>query len=255
MNKTKIEWVRNPDGSQGYSSNPFTGCLHGCSYCYARQESYGRCKQSDLSGYPIEQDHENEPFYPRYHPTRLLDIINHKKPAGIFLNDRSDSFASYWPQKWQDSIWEMILRCPQHRFYLLTKQPSNLSSFSPFPTNCWIGVTATDALMAYRAENSLARIVAEIKYISFEPLLGQIESLSGLLACLTRHIDWLIIGSQTKPLKPPRLEWVEEIVNAADKAGIPVFLKNNLIPILPVRKPFIHQDETGKSFPRQEMPK
>ena len=45
-------------------------------------------------------------------------------------------------------------------------------------------------------------------------------------------INWLIIGAQTKPYKPPKIEWVQEIVEAADKAGIPVFLKENLRPIL-----------------------
>ena len=41
-------------------------------------------------------------------------------------------------------------------------------------------------------------------------------------------INWLIIGSQTKPYRPPKVEWVQEIVEAADKTGIPVFLKENL---------------------------
>jgi len=45
-------------------------------------------------------------------------------------------------------------------------------------------------------------------------------------------INWLIIGSQTKPYKPPKIEWVQEIVDAADKAGIPVFLKENLAPLI-----------------------
>ena len=35
MNKTKIEWVKNPDGTQGYTFNPITGCLNNCDYCYA----------------------------------------------------------------------------------------------------------------------------------------------------------------------------------------------------------------------------
>jgi len=30
MNKTKIDWCDR-------SWNPVTGCLHGCSYCYARR--------------------------------------------------------------------------------------------------------------------------------------------------------------------------------------------------------------------------
>jgi len=49
-------------------------------------------------------------------------------------------------------------------------------------------------------------------------------------------ISWVIIGAQTKPYKPPKIEWVQEIVEACDKAGIPVFLKNNLAPL------FSHQD-------------
>ena len=45
-------------------------------------------------------------------------------------------------------------------------------------------------------------------------------------------ISWVVIGSQTKPYRPPTIEAVEEIVKACDKAGIPVFLKNNLKPII-----------------------
>lgn len=44
-------------------------------------------------------------------------------------------------------------------------------------------------------------------------------------------ISWVILGSQTKPYKPPKVEWVAEIVRAADKAGIPIFLKDNLKPL------------------------
>ena len=45
-------------------------------------------------------------------------------------------------------------------------------------------------------------------------------------------ISWVILGSQTKPYKPPKIEWVQEIVESCDKAGIPVFLKDNLKPLL-----------------------
>ncbi|KKN71458.1 hypothetical protein LCGC14_0420370 [marine sediment metagenome] len=77
-------------------------------------------------------------------------------------------------------------------------------------------------------------------------------------------ISWVIIGSQTKPYKPPKIEWVQEIVEATDRAGIPVFLKDNLIPLLWGKKePFIkgHEDlcwlnkDTLKWELRQESPK
>jgi protein gp37 len=38
MNRTKIAWVRNPDGSPGFTWNPAIGCSHespGCQNCYA----------------------------------------------------------------------------------------------------------------------------------------------------------------------------------------------------------------------------
>lgn len=53
-------------------------------------------------------------------------------------------------------------------------------------------------------------------------------------------ISWVIIGSQTKPNIFPAIEHVAEIVLAADKAGIPVFLKNNLRPLLQEHVTGIH---------------
>ena len=45
-------------------------------------------------------------------------------------------------------------------------------------------------------------------------------------------ISWVILGSQTKPYLPPNIEAVKEIVEACDKADIPVFLKDNLKPLI-----------------------
>ena len=45
-------------------------------------------------------------------------------------------------------------------------------------------------------------------------------------------ISWVILGSQTKPYKPPKIEWVQGILVACHNAGIPVFMKNNLQPLL-----------------------
>ena len=58
-------------------------------------------------------------------------------------------------------------------------------------------------------------------------------------------INWVIIGAQTKPYKPPKIEWVEEITRACDGVGIPMFHKDNLKPIFPIPTNTL----------RQEMPK
>lgn len=62
-------------------------------------------------------------------------------------------------------------------------------------------------------------------------------------------ISWVIIGSQTKPYRPPAISDVQEIVEAADKAGVAVFLKENLKPLYKTVMP--HDDEV---YLRQEIP-
>lgn len=259
-------WVRNPDGTLGYTCSSKTGCLNGCPYCYARRLAHGRLLSTygfntnlapgalgsfksgegwvgDLTG-----DYA-DPFYPRFWPERLEQIRKRKKPAGIFLDDMSDWMGSYWPEEWTNAELQVIRDCPQHRFYTLTKQAENLIKFSPFPDNCWVGATATNANAFYEALLGLNRISARVKFISAEPLLSrfwqpQLEGMGDVLA-------WLIIGAQTRPSVYPRIEWVREIVEAADKAGIPVFLKDNLKPILP---PFGNELFPPAIRVRQEMP-
>ena len=48
-------------------------------------------------------------------------------------------------------------------------------------------------------------------------------------------VKWVIVGAQTQRLKLPRREWIDDILWFADHAKygrIPVFLKNNLEPII-----------------------
>jgi len=46
-------------------------------------------------------------------------------------------------------------------------------------------------------------------------------------------VNWLIIGAQTNPTVYPCIEWVQELLVAAHNAGdLPVFLKDNLRPLI-----------------------
>jgi len=251
MNRTKVEWVKNPDGSQGYSWNPITGCLAGCGYCYARKLANGRLKARILANRNLPSDNEPNhkqhlanPFYPRFWPERLKELQKEKSwasgarvtrrrdatPKGIFACNMCDFFGDWVPYDWQKQILKVVRANPRHRFYFLTKQPQNVPKFSPFPDNCWIGVTVSDSLMAVSAwKTYFDKFRAKVKFISFEPLL---EDLGGFAAMNIRKADWVIIGSQTKPYKPPKIEWVRALVECADECGKPVFLKDNLRPLL-----------------------
>jgi len=256
MNKTKIEWVKNPDGTQGYTWNPITGCLNGCEYCYARKLANTRLKHLYIMNmnYPspysicderiIEagwEQPENNPFYPRFWMDRIISAdheLRNAKPRGIFTCDMSDWCGIGIPESWSNWVVEIARRYQQHRFYLLTKQPQNLIKFSPFPDNCWVGITATNNHITAAACAWLSQVKAKVRFISIEPLLDwEINNsyFSRVFWQSVYHdIDWIIIGQKT-PISQntqPRIEWVREIVEAADKAGIPVFLKDNLKPLL-----------------------
>jgi len=304
MNKTGIEWVRNPDGSQGYTLNSKTGCenhtpeglcLGGLFPCYAFRLAHGRLwkryvanhhlapPDGQLSPEVIERSFL-DPFYPRWWPERLAQISKLKKPTGIFLDDMSDWMGDYWPREWTMAELQMMRENPQHRFYTLTKQAQRLPEFSPFPDNCFVGVTSTNQTMFYHAVYHLQDIEAKVKFISFEPLLQgfntDLQWEVRFLYWLKRAgINWLIIGACTGTLPEmvslcdkypelaimrygnkltaqPRIEDLREIVEAADKAGVKVFLKDNLDTLLRTTDGQIPTglcDNYGHTL-RQEMP-
>jgi len=289
VNRTKIEWVKNPDGSQGSTWNPITGCLNhvngickgGGFPCYAYRLAHTRLKQRYLanpntaasqiiSDTPINMMQkqvkaELDPFYPRFWEERLNALVVHpKRRKGIFVCDMGELFGDWVPREWQEKVFSVIRAHPQHRFYLLTKQPQNLIKWSPFPDNCWVGTTATNNAELRVGLQFLNAVDAKVRFVSLEPLLSwndravwDTENRS-LTRCLS-DLDWIIIGQQTPVSKAttPKLEWIHEIVEAADKAGVKVFLKNNLeeSPEIAGHYPF-YCDATG--FPlhhlRQQLP-
>ncbi len=258
MNRTKIEWAKNPDGTPGYTWNPITGCLNGCEYCYARKLANGRLRSRYLSNdcvatklkllppaeslksaIDVRQALE-DPFYPRFWEDRLDDFddflalddylydykVRRFKAKGIFTCDMSDLFGIGVPEEWTRKVLRLIEQVEIHRFYLLTKQPQNLIKFSPFPDNCWVGVTATNQIMWNEALRYLTDIKATVKYMSIEPYLERIVPEYTLM--LKSGIKQVIIGAQTKPRKLPDIQWIAEILRACDQTKVPVFLKHNL---------------------------
>ncbi len=247
----------------------------------------GKCNAGGFRcwAYPITQrfaDRYPNGFKPTIYPEALLSPLYLKKPSRIlcaFMGDLFWDCPEFNPERKIETmlpsqvasigmslkgwIFTTIKQCPQQTFVFLTKQPQNLIKFSPFPDNCGVGVSATNSAQFGLACYYLADIKASVKYISFEPLLGSVAEpakyIGGLhQSFLSAGIKWVIIGSQTKPYRPPTIEAVREIVEACDKAGIPVFLKDNLKPLLENTVPFSQRYiDKLKGYTwrlRQEMP-
>lgn len=212
MNKTKIEWC-------DYTINPVKGlCPMACSYCYARR-MYKRFKWDEKIRLDI----------PAIHSVHTI-----KSPSRIFVGSTMELFGNWIPDDYYDYIWGMVKAKPQHTFIFLTKQPQNLAKWSPFPGNCWVGVSATlpeEIRLAFK--HLRYDVQAKVKFVSFEPMLGMILPFESKWFTAS-GVNWIIIGQQT-PVKTstmPKIEWVRDMVEAADRAGVPVFLKDNMMPLL-----------------------
>ncbi len=232
MSISKIEWLRDPiTGKKGYSINPVKG----------------RCPNPDC---PLGEDCYGRTLYKRFGWNPEIRFYEPaitylpSKPSKIFVGSTMDLFGDWVKPEWLEKIfWRIEYVYDRHTFIFLTKKLENLKHWSPFPLNCWIGISicGVPEMPTHRIYNGYDRIEATIKFISFEPLLGQTKL--DYRDLIWTKTNWIILGGRSGSHKfyPPE-EWIKEIEDAADKVGIPVFEKDNL-----------RKDKTIK--PRQEWPK
>jgi len=219
MNKTKIEWVINPDGTPGFTWNPIVGCTNGCSYCYARRlaKRFVHCQQC-------------VDFFPHLHPERLDQPLKRKKPATIFLGSMCDLWDPNVPLAWRQKIWDVVGQTPQHTYLVLTKQPLFATEGEQLLLdfelgNLWVGVSVTTERDKERDE--LLDWPADRNFVSFEPLLGDVYACDYQKAYILS--DWAIVGAQTGPqAKQPEEDWIKHIIDAGERSHTPVFAKDNL---------------------------
>lgn len=271
MNRTKIEWC-------DYTINPVKGlCPMACDYCYARR-MYKRFKWNPEIRLNVNC------FLP------FLETMK-RKPSRIFIGSTMELFGDWIKPEWMQFIFERVRMLPEHTFIFLTKCPQNLIKFSPFPENCWVGVTATGHIAFWKALSYLKDIKARVKYLSLEPMLESIKILPSPFTNFEQNnsatkvtnaltlagISWLIIGSCTGTKKDmeelckrypnltlmpwgkkwtaqPCIKDLREIVEAADRAGVKVFLKDNLEPLIPQERPFRRFSGGLLGNLRQELP-
>ena len=220
MNRTKIPWVTNPDGSAGFTSNPVRRqCLHNCPYCYAEK---------------IRQRYK-QPAEVSFHPEELEKIRRRKKPATIFMGSMHDIFGDWVPDEWIHKIISTTQECPQHTFLFLTKNPERYANLY-IPENCWLGYTDTGE---HDYRNWVHLRYFKNTFVSCEPLLGSNLNINFDV------IKWLIVGSLNingAAVNPDHggtaFDSALLITSVATISGIPVFTKPELKKMYPTLPSF-----------------
>jgi protein gp37 len=210
MKRSKIEWTE-------VTWNPTTGCNKvsaGCKNCYAEKWANMQNKRG-ISQY-------KNGFELTLAPDRLNDPFKWKKPLTVFVNSMSDLFHEKVEDVYIEKIFRIMNDTPHHTFQVLTKRierVKTLPSSLNWSNNIWLGVSVEHREFVGRIEE-LKNTPSKIKFISFEPLLSNIEyeNFNG--------IDWVLVGGESggKARKIEK-EWVFQIKNTCQKSRTPFFFK------------------------------
>lgn len=170
--------------------NPVTGCSKvspACAYCYAETLSL-RFGWSQSPWTPANAA-ENVVL----HPERLDQPLRWQEPRMVFVNSMSDLFHELVPDDFIRRVWMRMEVAAQHTFQVLTKRPDRMRDLSwslPLLPNVWLGTSIENDRWVGRA-NDLRATRAAVRFVSAEPLLGNLRSLE------ITGIDWLNVGGES----------------------------------------------------------
>ena len=252
---TKIEWCDS-------TFNPWIGCTKvspACDHCYA--EAWDR--RFAVSGHAVR-------WGPRAERTRTSPAnwrqplrwnaradafeARHGRRRRVFCASLADVFDNEVPPSWRAELFAMIACTPHLDWLLLTKRIGNVASMieAPgmqkcgLPANVWLGATIVNQAEADRDLPKLLDTPAAVRFLSIEPMLGDIRLGSFLqrspsaayaagrvtpeMPAWTRigstAIDWVICGGESGPkARPMHPDWARSLRDECAGAGVPFMFK------------------------------
>lgn len=235
MTDTKIEWVKNSDGTSGQTWNPLAGCTLKSPGCFDEKALFAPLKR--------------------------------KKPTMYFVNSMSDLFHESVPVEQIAQVYNVMAECPQHTFQILTKRSERMRQVMNGPKshdlwnsklwhksvlpNVWLGTSVEDQKRADERIPDLLATPAAVRWLSMEPLLGPVDlreincsqkpELAGFywINPLTGENDdmcrpcrdvpslnWIVVGGESGPgAREFDPEWARQIRDQCSYAGVPFFMK------------------------------
>lgn len=272
--KTHIEWT-------DATWNPVTGCTkvsQGCKHCYAERDwkrlSAHREKPNAYTGRAFTDV--------MCHPERLAQPLRWRAPRRIFVNSMSDLFHPDVPDAFIDQVFAAMALAPQHTFQVLTKRPARMREYMSLGdrrelvacrayallggvmhaldemewplNNVWLGVSIEDQSTADERIPLLIRTRAAVRWVSGEPLLGDVTldpdwltgqyldhaedctddlcALNGdIHSCVgvvlpQQGVDWVVTGGESGPnARPSNPNWFRRLRDQCAAHGVPFLFK------------------------------
>lgn len=262
-------------------------CTHvseGCRNCYAERINLRLGTQRPYR--PDELFHEDKVGYRNGEVKVFIDEntltkpLHWRHPRTIFVCSTSDIFGDWVPDDMIDQVFAIAALCPQHTFIFLTKRAERMRGYLtsnrragpscgmpplwhigmtqndpswqdtkdwPLP-NVWLGVSAENQKTADERIPLLLDTPAAIRFVSCEPMLGQIDLRPYLWASCSFDnpstfpmmngprrneaiapaglLHWVICGGESGPYaRPLHPDWARGLRDQCADAGVPFFFK------------------------------
>lgn len=200
-----------------------------CKFCYMYRDSFDSTRYNPLN------------------VVRTKTVFNLplkvKEPSKIFTCSLTDFFHEDI-DSYRDEAWDIIRKCPQHTFQILTKRPERITENLPKDwnynfNNVWIGTSIGaekglkrmyDLMDAFNEWKNGGKVLdKKTTFISFEPLHERIDANFDLSTIM--WFDWIIIGGESGNetgkyrYRPCEIEWIEELAHSFGSCGVAVFVK------------------------------
>ena len=247
LNKTSISWAT-------HSVNVTCGCSpagEGCRFCYARDLHTKRHK-AYLEGKLQKAMQYAKPFdVIQLLPERLDDLRQAPTGARVFVDSMSDLFHEAINDEFIKQVLTVTRCVGEATFILATKRPQRAATIATsfWPPNLWLLTSVSTQEDADSNIPHLLEIPAAVRGISYEPALGPLvldgsdgsgpffsyvtddHSDEELGEIRMTGLDWVVCGAESGPNRRPcKIEWIREVVQQCEAAGVACFVKQLTTP-------------------------
>ena len=238
---SKIEWT-------DHTFNPWEGCQKvgpGCDHCYAETRNARFAGGTAVNWGPGAQRRRTsasnwaKPTVWNAKADAFMAV--HGRRQRVFCASLADVFDNAVDPQWREDLFRLIVATPNLDWLLLTKRIGNVGNMLPVPfdfakqyPNVWLGATITSQAEADRDIPKLLALPARVRFLSMEPLLGQVDLTSVMvangvmrnMAPAIQLLDWVIVGGESGPgARPMHPDWALSLRDQCADAGAPFLFK------------------------------